>query len=332
MTIEIKTATVEPLRQTFSYTRRRFGDKPASRYQEASFDIQARVNHHYRPLWQPEKLLNDPSRTAINMADWYKVRDPRQYYYGTYVQSRAKMQENAEHAYGFCEKRGVLIGLAPQFREQLARMVLPLRHAELGANMNNCSVTADGYATSVTQMHMYQCIDRQALAQYLTRIGLMLDDGGTDLLVEAKHQWLNDPAWQGMRRYVEDTLVIRDWFELSLAQNLISDGLVYPLLFIEFDHYLTAKGAGQVGMLTEFMRLWFAESQRWVDAMVKTVATESPENKKQIETWVSHWSARALEALAPLAEIGPGVASLDNVASAFAERLKMLGLSVGGTA
>ena len=29
MSIEIKTATVEPIRQTFSHTRRRFGDKPA---------------------------------------------------------------------------------------------------------------------------------------------------------------------------------------------------------------------------------------------------------------------------------------------------------------
>jgi len=102
MSIEIKTATVEPIRQTFSHTRRRFGDKPASRYQEASFDIEAASNFHYRPLWQPDKLLNDPSRTAVQMADWYAVSDPRQYYYGTYVQARARMQENAAHSFAIC--------------------------------------------------------------------------------------------------------------------------------------------------------------------------------------------------------------------------------------
>ena len=112
MNIEIKTTTVEPIRHTFSHTRRRFGDKPASRYQEASFDIEAVTNFHYRPLWQPEKLLNDPSRTAVQMADWYAVSDPRQYYYGAYVQARAKMQENAEHDYAFCEKRDMLAGLS----------------------------------------------------------------------------------------------------------------------------------------------------------------------------------------------------------------------------
>ena len=78
-----------------------------------------------------------------------------------------------------------------------------------------------------------------------------------------------------MRRYVEDTLVVRDWFELTVAQNLVSDGLVYPLLFHKLDEQLAANGAGQVGMLTEFMRLWFAESQRWVDALLKTVINES---------------------------------------------------------
>lgn len=332
MTIEIKTATVEPLRHTYSYTRRRFGDKPASRYQEASFDIQAQTNFHYRPLWQPDKLLNDPTRTAVRMADWYKVSDPRQYYYGTYVQARARMQENAEHDYAFCEKRELLAGLAPELRQQIACLLLPLRHAELGANMNNSSVAADGYATSLTQMHMYQCIDRQALAQYLTRIGLMLDDGGTELLAEAKRQWLEDPAWQGLRRYVEDTLVIKDWFELTLAQNLVSDGLLYPLLFIKFDEHLSRQGAGQVGMLTEFMRLWFAESQRWVDAMVKVVAAESAENRALIEGWVEHWATRALEALAPLAELGPGAGALDEVASEFAARLKKIGLTTGAQA
>ncbi len=36
MTIEIKTSTLEPIRNTFEHTIRRFGDKPTSRYQEAS--------------------------------------------------------------------------------------------------------------------------------------------------------------------------------------------------------------------------------------------------------------------------------------------------------
>lgn len=326
MSIEIKTNTVEPIRQTFSHIRRRFGDKPASRYQEASYDLEATTNFHYRPLWQSDKLLNDPARTCLSMRDWYAVGDPRQFFYGAYVQTRARMQENTEHEFAFCEKRDLLGRLSEAQRQRLLQVLVPLRHAELGANMNNSGIAADGYATTVTQMHIYQAMDRLGIAQYLSRIGLMLDGGTGEALDAAKRLWLDAPEWQGMRRLVEDSLVVKDWFELTLLQNLVSDGLLFPLVYQKFDETLTAEGAGDVAMLTEFMRVWFAESSRWIDAMVKTVAAESPQNRAQIEAWIEHWQGRVVEALGPLAQISAGRAALDEVRQAFAARLKKLGL------
>lgn len=326
MSIEIKTHTVEPIRHTFSHIRRRFGDKPATRYQEASYDIESKINFHYRPMWQPDKLLNDPSRTCLKMQDWYAVSDPRQYYYGTYVQTRARMQETTEHEFAFCEKRDLLQRLTAGQRERVLRVLIPLRHAEMAANMNNSGIAADGCASTVTQMHIYHAMDRLGIAQYLSRIGLMIDGSTGTSLDAAKQQWLLDPTWQPLRRLVEDSLVVKDWFELTVLQNLVSDGLLFPLIYQKFDETLTAEGAGDVGMLTEFMRNWYAESTRWVDAMVKTVAAESPENRAQIEAWVDYWQGRAIEALAPLAEVSTGQAALAEVQQAFAARLKKIGL------
>ncbi len=34
MTLEIKTSNVEPIRQNYAYIERRFGSKPATRYQK----------------------------------------------------------------------------------------------------------------------------------------------------------------------------------------------------------------------------------------------------------------------------------------------------------
>ena len=144
MTIEIKTSTLEPVRNTFEHIKRRFGDKPASRYQEASYDVAPVTNFHYRPLWQPDKLLNDPARTAIVMEDWYAHRDPRQYYYGAYVQARARLQEITESNYSFFDKRKLADAMSPEVREKIIRFVLPLRHLELAANMNNVFGSAYG--------------------------------------------------------------------------------------------------------------------------------------------------------------------------------------------
>ena len=43
MQVDIKTSDIRPIRQTFSHVARRLGaDKPASRYQEATLDMQPR--------------------------------------------------------------------------------------------------------------------------------------------------------------------------------------------------------------------------------------------------------------------------------------------------
>lgn len=52
MSHEIKTATLEPVRNTYANIERRFGDRPANRYQEATYDIQGETNFHYRPVWR----------------------------------------------------------------------------------------------------------------------------------------------------------------------------------------------------------------------------------------------------------------------------------------
>jgi phenol/toluene 2-monooxygenase (NADH) P1/A1 len=330
MSIEIKTNSVQPIRNTYSNIKRRFGDKPATRYQEASFDIEAVTNFHYKPLWDPQHKLNDPSRSVIRMADWHSVTDPRQFYYGAYVQNRAKMQEATEHSYSFCDKRGLITRLPEAMQENLLKYLVPLRHVEMGANMNNSSIAGDCVAGTMTQMHIYQAMDRLGTGQYLSRIALMVDGGTGEALDRSKGYWMDDPLWQPMRRLVEDTLVVRDWFELTLVQNLIIDGLMYPLMYEALDQWLGEQDAADVSMLTEFMRDWSKETVRWVDAMVKTVMVESEGNAAQLQLWVDAWEPRAYEALVPLADATMGREGLDTVRAQLANRLKKLGLQSKG--
>jgi phenol hydroxylase P1 protein len=319
MTIEIKTSTLEPIRNTYEHTKRRFGDKPASRYQEASYDIAPEINFHYRPLWQPDKLLNDPSRTAVVMEDWYAYRDPRQYYYGTYVQARAKLQEVTESNYAFFDKRGLADRMTQEARDKIVRCLLPLRHAELGANMNNVLGSAYGTATVLTQAFLFSGMDRLGIAQYLSRIGLLLDGNSGDSLIEAKEYWMTDPAWQGMRRYIENVLCLEDWFEVFVAQDVVLDTLVYDLIYNQFDQAITDSGGADLAMLIEFMQEWHKDTSRWVDSVLKTTVAESEHNKTLIGKWVADWKEKAVTDLAPLAEIAVGedamkasVAVLDN--------------------
>jgi phenol hydroxylase P1 protein len=171
--------------------------------------------------------------------------------------------------------------------------------------MNNCFIAAYGYGTALTAATTFHSMDHLGIAQYLTRLGLAVDEPG--ILDAGKNDWLNDPRWQVLRRLVEDTLVIQDPMELFVAQNLALDGQLYPLIYGSYvDEHLTLKGGTAIAMLTSFMPEWHDECVRWVDAVIKAAAAESPENKVLMSDWAKVWSDRVQAALAPVAEIALG--------------------------
>ena len=330
MSVEIKTATIEPVRQNFGRVTRRFGDKPVTRYQEASFDLQPMANFHYRPVWDPQREVYDARRTQVVMADWDAFKDPRQFYYATYVIQRARTQEIVERHFEFVEKNA-LVGSMDASLLDAARALLPLRHLEWAANANNCMITAYGFGSAITQGAMYATTDRLAIAQYLSRIGLLID-GNTGLaLQEAKRAWMEDADWQPMRRLAEDLMATPDWFELLVAQDLVLDGLLYPLVYGRFDGRATVAGAATLPMLTTFMTEWSGEFARWVDACVKLAAAESAGNRTLLSSWAAQWSVRATEALAPVARRLYGSladAALEGAVAGWRSRIAALGLAI----
>ncbi|CAM3914224.1 aromatic/alkene monooxygenase hydroxylase subunit beta [Roseateles saccharophilus] len=330
MQVDIKTTDIQPIRQTFSHIARRLGaDKAASRYQEATFDMQPTTNWHYRPLWEPDRHVYDPRRTAIVMADWYVFKDPRHFYYGVYTMARAKQQEGTDKQFEFAEKRNLLGNVDEATRESLTQVLVPLRHYEWGGNMNNTYCCGYGYGTAVTQACNFAAMDRLGIAQYLSRIGLLLDLNQGAALDAGRQAWLAEPAWQGVRRVMENLFVTRDWFELFVAQNLVFDGLLYPLIYRHYVDALSPRTGNALAMLTEFMGDWYAETARWVDATVKTAADESPANKDRLVSWIAGWRDEVQRALDPLARLALGdqaPAALAAVRAEFDTRIQRMGL------
>jgi phenol/toluene 2-monooxygenase (NADH) P1/A1 len=137
--------------------------------------------------------------------------------------------------------------------------------------------------------------------------------------------------WQPMRRHVENILVLQDWFEIFVAQNLVLEGLTYPLIYDYLDGDFSANGGTAISMMTRFMGEWTTETAKWVDAQIKVAAAESPENKALITDWVKQYRAPVLEALAPIAQRAFGdraTTVLDEVSAQFNARCAKLGLSV----
>lgn len=336
MSLEIKTSSFEPIRHTYAHIARRFGEKPATRYQEATYDAQGAANFHYRPLWNPDKTLNDKTYTCIEMQDWYDLKDPRQFYYGAYVQNRARLQEGAETSYNFFEKRELHSNLSSEVNDKLILGLLPLRHVEQAANLNLMYGSAYGYGTAVTQACLYAGMDRLGMAQYLSRIGLLIDGNSSESLQQAKVHWMQDEAWQGIRALCENLLVQKDWFELFIAQTVVLDTVIQIVHYNHLDKWLVDNGGRDVAMLTEFMQSCFKDLVGWSNSVVKTVVAESNSNKEQCQLWLDKWQDKVLSAYQPLITelFGAEQASvvIDDIMADLNKRAKTMGLMVKAAA
>lgn len=329
MTVQIKTIDLEPKRQTFGHVARRLGgDKPASRYQEATFDLQPTDHFHYRPLWEPQYDLYDPRKTAIVMADWYSVLDPRQYYYGAYNIARANMNQAVERNFTFVEERDLLARADEAVKAKVVTALLPVRHLHWGSNMNMTEICQRGYGTAITAPAIFSSGDHLGMAQIVSRIGLALDAHTGTSLDAAKAAWMEGAAWQGARRLIEDSFVERDWFQLFVAQTLSVNAVLLDLVYGRIDAAF-GPAAIPLAMLTEFIADWRAEEGKWSDQAVKTVAAESAANAELVSGWARHWINRAEEAARPLsvALVGDESAAIA-AAEAARGRAAKLGLAL----
>ena len=92
----------------------------------------------------------------------------------------------------------------------------------------------------------------------------------------------------------------KDWFETLVAQDLVLDAIVYRLVFEDLRKAL--KSSVGIVLVTDMPAEVHADDARWVDAMVKIAAAESPSNKTLLSGWFASWRERGVAAARPLAE------------------------------
>lgn len=309
MQYELKTHVIEQTRHTFDHLVRRFGDKPASRYLEGTVDVQATENFHYRPQWDPTKEIYDESFSDFRLTDPYSFLDPRQYYYAPYVTSRAAMHDAFGATLDYLEGRGLLDRLPEEWKTLVARLLLPMRHYESGAQLISCHIARFGFGTSITQCAAYAAFDRTGNAQQLSRLGIALGGGGAEILAEAKTSWMEDEALQGLRRYVEENITEPDW-GVGLVWLDAMDRLLFHLLFTHLDDAAIAGGAPAYSLCAQHFVQWFGDQRRWVDGLYRAWAADPEKGRDNAGLLVHHVTGAvesSVAALRPFAEAVDGL-------------------------
>lgn len=304
MQYELRTQVVEPSRKTFDNLVARYGDRPASRYEEGSIDVQAKENFHYRPTWAPDKDIYDEAFSAFRLTDPYSFLDPRQYYYAPYVTSRAALFDGFGTTLEYIEGRRLFERMPQAWRDLVGSIVVPLRHYESGAQLVNVGVARFGFGTTITQCAAYASFDRIGNAQSLSRLGISLGGGTAELLPVAKTAWLEADSMQGLRKAIEQIICDDDW-GVSLVRLDTVDRLLYRMLTVDLDDAALDAGAGGYSLVAQHLSTWFADHTRWLDALYAAWTTDPQHGAANAQLLATTRSAaidEALAALTPLAQ------------------------------
>lgn len=305
MSYDLSPQVIEQRRWAFDELTRRFGQREATRYEEGTIGVQQQENFHYRPLWNPNVEIYDPSMTRLKLVDWYSFLDPRQYYYATYNQARNKTMENLESQLAYVAEKGLLDKIAGDWRNIFLAYLLPLRHYEYGGVTTMTYVARFAYGTSIEQAASFNAFDKMGNSQIITKFALLLPNAD-QLLVEGKQAWLEASHLQPLRSLVEHTWLINDWAEAVIVQNLLLDPLLYNLLYQEFDRVAMENGALAVTFIHKYMTDWLKDNLRWTNALVEAFLNDEQygeANRQAIQQILDGWRPKVEESLRPLAAV-----------------------------
>lgn len=267
MQYELKTHVLDQQRKTFAHLEERYGDRPATRYEQGSIGLQPTENFHYRPTWAPDKELYDPAYSTFVLSDPDAYTDPRQYYYTPYVTARSAMHENFGKTLSYVESRDLLTNLPESWKTVMESVLVALRHYESGAQLISSGAARFAYGGTIAQCCAYAAFDRIGNAQALSRIGIALAGGAsTDVLTQAKTNWLDGEHLQPLRRLVEETFIEPDWAKAMITIDIV-DQLLYALTSDHLDQAALVGGAGPYSLVTQHSAEWFADHRRWLDAL-----------------------------------------------------------------
>lgn len=251
------------------------------------------------------------SASAFNDLDLEAFSDPRRTTYTSYTQL-----QNQRETYINGLLDSVVSGddqaLPAAWLDCLAQVFAPLRYPCHGLMMMTGYLSSMAPGSRVTIAAAFQAADEIRRINGLARRLHQLRASHPDLGQDAKHRWQEEPAWQGIRRVIEQSLTVYDWSQCFVTLNLA--------LKPSFDHLCTdtlatrarASGDNITAQLLASLALDTQWQRDWSRELLRLVLEQSPGCRDTVEDWLQRYTPDLDEACDTLSRrvdpTGPGQA------------------------
>ncbi|MCW2952398.1 MAG: methane/phenol/toluene hydroxylase [Conexibacter sp.] len=314
--------------------------KKASMYEDVTLDTTHSLERHFRWGYQIHFADGRPTywdASAVKSNTWWDFRDPGALWERNFYQTATNYYRECRSAVGVAHSNALFKQFSPEWVEFLRDHIHAVAQAEYGLVMPMANAVrpsrGDCQLNCISFQGCYKLRHAEALALY----GMELDTALGDFPAErGTRSFMEHPAWQPARDFLERLDLVHDWVEVVVAANLVFEPLVGVLLRRE----LLMNAASEQGDVVSpvFGRTGQAEwdwGRAWTAAFVADLVEDpdfGPQNRDVIDGWLRTWTPAAEAAVTALGELFeqlPGAdvaAGLARVREGFAELVEQSGL------
>lgn len=230
-------------------------------------------------------------------------RDPRATTYASYVELQAERESFVEQLFQASEETGSDRALSPDWLEVLEAVLPVLRYPCHALHMLAAYVAHLAPEGRVVVAGAFQAGDELRRVQHLARRMRQLQELRADFGKSALSHWQEQPAWQPLRKLLEQLLVTYDFGEALVALQLVVKPALDALFLVKFAELARERGDRLWPELAHSLAQDGRWQREWSDALVRTALAEHAENVTPVSEWVASWAPRVADALLPLCNL-----------------------------
>jgi methane monooxygenase component A beta chain/propane monooxygenase small subunit len=283
--------------------------------------------------------------TKLRHPDWHDFRDPSGLWERPYLKGQAEQERAIARLTDDVAGR-----MGDQLDPVWANEILAGHYAvwsfvEWGIFRGLFPMSREALSDTIVASILFETFDRARHSQDIVHYVVTLEEKvpGFDA-TGAKDAWLNSERYQPLRRLVEEIAFgIHDWAEMFVAINLCFDPIVSEVAVSRLvGEYGPLHGDVVTKLIVNSVERDRARDLAWTEEFVRMVTADdvpaAAENKALLESWIAHWTPRAIAAVEPLKELYDCLAAAkrpfaDVLADAVvAQRRIVTDLDLGGTA
>lgn len=205
----------------------------ATVYEDVTVDVQPDPSRHLLQGWIMSfgdgRETYSADRTAIKSSDWHVFRAPDQEWERTHYQRQSHIENSIKLIVDNARTAGAPGRFNKGWLTVLQNHLGAYKHAEFGLGVALTKAQRDGMSQMVNNAILTNASYKLRLSQDIT---LYLGDIGLDVEIDGeagKKTWLEDPAWQGVRKVIEAIMAATDHLEVYFAINVVYEALIGEL-------------------------------------------------------------------------------------------------------